>query len=91
MRSPGEGKIRQVQHFSQRGTAKNESEDTGGRGGRGWLRIERETTREKALDGSALSQTTNSPQRRKLKVELKPHFSLGRRCRFEIRSGIGSR
>ena len=73
-RGPDEGKIRQVQHFPQRGAAKKESEDTGGRGGRGWFRIERETTREKAFGDSALSQTTNSPQRCKLKVELKPHF-----------------
>ena len=77
MRGLGERKIRQVQgqrvqHFPQRGAAKNEGEDTGGRGGRGGLGIERETTREKVLDGSSLSQTTNLPQRRK--VELEPHL-----------------
>jgi hypothetical protein len=37
VRGPGEGKIIQVQgqrvqHFPQRGAAKNDSEDTGGRG-----------------------------------------------------------
>jgi hypothetical protein len=88
VRGPGEGKIRQVQgqriqNFPQRGAAKNESEDTGVRGSRGWLRIERETTHEKPLDGSALSRTTNSPQRRKVEFKPRLHGAVGAGSRSE--------